>query len=197
MVSESEKIISQVQKMELGNVFTIDDLIFNCSKSNVYKILKTLRNKNIIKIAYKGIYYKIQYSTVLIGRLLPPNLYDVILILAKKNNEILQLNGGHTANLFHISKHVPMIEAFYTNGRTRELVLAGSRVKFTHVSNKKIFQYSLQPIGDALSCMYFLEERLVDHSVVQKIRKCIGEKNFSILKKLDLDPWMNAVLNDN
>ncbi len=79
-----EKIFLQIQKMKAGHVFVINDLIYSCSKDNVYKVLNRLKKDNIINVAYKGIYYKIEYSEFLGGKPLPPDTMDVIGFVAQR-----------------------------------------------------------------------------------------------------------------
>ena len=129
---KSGKIFLQIQRMKVGHVFVIDDLSFSCSKNNVYRVLRRLKKENVINVAYKGIYYKIEYSEFLGGRKLPPDTMDVIKKIIEKNKEVIQLHGADAANRFRISTQMPLTRVFLTSGYSREIDICGARVKFIH-----------------------------------------------------------------
>lgn len=185
-----EKIFLQIQKMKAGHVFVINDLIYSCSKDNVYKVLNRLKKDNIINVAYKGIYYKIEYSEFLGGKPLPPDTMDVIKKIIEKNKEIIQLHGAEVANRFRISTQMPLTLVFLTSGYSREIDICGARVKFIHTSNKRLLQYPMHDIGRAIACLDYLGKNLVDDKVLEKISNHIGEENFNALKDSDIDLWM-------
>ena len=57
-----KEVLIQIQKMEPGHVFVIEDLNYACSKSNIYRILRALKKEKTIGVAYRNIYYKTEYS---------------------------------------------------------------------------------------------------------------------------------------
>ena len=46
--------------------------------------MRRLKKENVINVAYKGIYYKIEYSEFLGGKPLPPDTMDVIGFVAQR-----------------------------------------------------------------------------------------------------------------
>lgn len=188
-----EEIFLQIKNMEESQVFTINDLNYSCSKSNLYKILRKLKKDNIINLAFKGIYYKVYISDFL-NKPIPPNIMDVVRKIVEKNGEIIQYHGADIANKFRISTQMPLTYVFLTSGYSRQIIICGGVVKFIHTSNKKILQYSMQPLGKAISCLYYLGEDIVNDEIISKIKISIGEKDFEHLRKLNLEKWINEKL---
>ena len=50
-----------------------------------------------------GIYYKPEYSKVLKGKPLPPNVNEVIKVISKKNKEVLQVHGATAVSYTHLT----------------------------------------------------------------------------------------------
>lgn len=191
-----EEVLIQIQKMEPGHVFVIEDLNYACSKSNIYRILRALKKEKTIGVAYRNIYYKTEYSEILGGVPLPPDIMDLVEKIVEKNQEVIQLHGAHVANRFRISTQMPLTKVFLTSGYSREVNICGSRVKFIHTNNKRLLQYSMHAIGSAISCMYYLRKAEVDDAVLEKIRLHIGDKNFSLLKDAEIELWMKKSISE-
>ena len=87
-----------------------------------------------------------------------------------------------------------MKKIYYTTGITRELEIAGAKVKLVHSSNKKLFQSRGTEVGLAIAAMHYLGKELVNEKVVQKIKSRLNEQQFEQLKNSTLPSWMNRLL---
>ena len=194
----SQAVKNKIQKYKPGRVFAADQMRVQGNHETVLRTLSRMVREGEIQRIQNGIYYKPEYSKVLKGKSLPPNVNEVIKVISKKNKEVLQVHGATAANWLGLSTQIPMKKIYYTTGITRELEIAGAKVKLVHSSNKKLFQAHGTEVGLAIAAMHYLGKELVNEQVIQKIKSRLNEQQFEQLKNSPLPSWMKrAVISEN
>lgn len=192
--SISNLVKSKVMRFQRGHVFTPESLNIEGSHEAVLRTLSRLVEKGVIQRVHKGVYYKPEISTLFKGKVLPPDLNKTIKVISRSNKEKLQVHGAVAANKLGISNQVPMTKIYYTTGPSRELVIAGSKVKFVHSENKALFEATEPELGLIVSAMHYLGQDLVNEEVVSRIKSRVSSEQYEKLKKLKLTGWMKSVL---
>ena len=192
--SVAKQVQSQISRYHGGRIFTAENFKVVGSHDAILRSLSRLVEKGEIKRIHKGIYYKPEISHILKGKALPPDLNETIKVISRSNKEKLQVHGAIAANTLGISNQVPMTKVFYTSGASREIIIAGSRVKFIHTESKILLQSSSTEVGLAISAMYFLGKELVNEKVIFQIKSYLTEEQFEDLKNLKLTSWMKSAL---
>lgn len=190
----SQSVKSKIQKYKPGRVFSADEIRIQGNRETVLRTLSRMARRGEIQRIQNGIYYKPEYSKVLKGKPLPPKVNEVIKVISRKNKEKLQVHGATAANWLGLTTQMPMKKTYYTTGVTRDLEIAGARVKLVHSSNKKLFLFSETEIGLAIAAMHYLGKELVDEQVVQKIKSRLNERQFEQLKNSSLPSWMQKII---
>lgn len=192
----AEHVRQRIAKFPRGRIFSTEN--FQMTQGNHYAVQKSLSRlveEGAIHRIQNGIYYKPAISKVLKGKVIPPNVNEAVKVIAAKNKETIQLHGGAAANRLGLSTQVPMYQVFHTSGITRELPIAGTKVKFVHTNNKKLLRYADTNVGLAISAMYYLGKELVTPNVIIKIKERLSEQEFEQLRQANLVSWMEKALN--
>lgn len=190
----SESVKRKIQKYKPGRVFSPEQMGVQGNHETVLRNLSRMASEGKIQRIQNGIYYKPEFSKVLKGKPLPPDVNEVIKVISKKNKEKLQVHGATAANRLGLTTQMPMKKTYYTTGITRELEIAGAKVKFIHSSNKKLFLFQGTEVGLAISAMHYLGKELVDEQVIQKIKSRLNEQQFKQLKDSPLPSWMKKIV---
>lgn len=185
----------KIAKFNRGRVFLADHVqMESSSRQAVQRSLARLADEGLIDRIQNGIYYKPEVSKILKGKQIPPDVNQVIKVIAEKNNETIQLHGGAAANRLGLSTQVPMHKVFHTNGITREIEISGTKVYFVHTNNAKLLQHSGTKVGLAISAMQYLGKNLVNEKVIHQIKEHLSEREFKQLRKANLVGWMKEAL---
>ena len=185
----------QIAKFNRGRVFSIDTIkVESSSRQTIQRSLSRLAEEGLINRIQKGIYYKPVISKILNGKQMPPDIDETIKIITAKNKEKIQLHGAAAANRLGLSTQMPMYKVFHTNGITREIEIAGTKVYFAHTNNAKLLQYSGTNVGLAISAMYYLGKNIVNEKVIYQIKNRLTEREFNQLRKAKLVSWMQKAL---
>ena len=194
---ETEQIKNKINKFSDGYVFTEADFSdLKLSIESIHRGIKTaMTHETDLREIEEGIYYKVEYSTLLKERELPPCVNRVIHALIAQTQEKIQLHGAIAANQLGFSTQMPLFQLFYTNGQTRELKISGQKIQFRHIDDHYVFQHQQTKIGYILSALYYLDQALVTAEYVQKIKKILNAEEFEILKKSELPMWLHNLLN--
>ena len=190
----SQSVKRKVQKYKSGRVFSPEQMRVKGNHETVLRTLSRMASEGKIQRIQNGTYYKPEYSKVLKGKPLPPDVNEVIKVISKKNKEKLQVHGAVAANWLGLTTQMPMKKTYYTTGITRELEIAGTKVKFIHSSNEKLFLFHGTEVGLAISAMHYLGKELVDEQVIQKIKLRLNEQQFEQLKNSPLPSWMEKIV---
>ena len=179
-----------------GSVFTAEDISIELEvKHAVQRSLSRLIKEGTIRRIFNGIYYKPEVSRILKGRILPPNIDQVVKVISAKNNEIIQIHGALACNRLGLSTQMPMAKVFHTNGFSREIEIGGTRIKFLHTNNDQLLQYAGTNVGIAISALHYLGRGYVSIEVVEKTRSKLTSREFHRLQKASLPAWIKKPIN--
>jgi len=185
-----------INSFRKGYVFTVntDSLKSKGSRESVNKSLSRLVEEGLIKRIKVGVYYKPSYSKFYANKALPPDLHKTACVIAKRNNEKLQLHGATATNLLGLSTQNTIYYVFFTTGSTREIEISGVRIKFIHTSNNKIMQYSGTKLGMVISALFYLGKELITPQMIEQIKSNLTEDEFMRLINSNLENWMYKAL---
>ena len=147
----SESVRNKIARLPRGRVFSVDNIHVEGSHDTILRVLSRLVQEGKILRIQNSIYYKPEFNRFLKGRPVPPDVNEVIKVISNRNKETLQIHGSAAVNKLGLSTQVPLTKVFYTNGPSREVIIAGTRVKFIHTENQNILQASGTEVGMALS----------------------------------------------
>lgn len=191
--SIATNVKNKVMRFSRGKVFTTESLKVEGSPATIQRALSRLVAQGELQRVHKGVYYKPEIGT-LIKKPLPPNVNQAIEVITKHNGEKTQVHGAWAANKLGLSTQVPMIKVFYTSGSSREIEVAGSRVKFIHTRNKALLESKDPLVGMAVSAMHYLGKDAVNPQIVERIKQKMSQQEFEKLKSLKLAGWMKSAI---
>ena len=192
----SESVRNKIARLPRGRVFSVDNIHVEGSHDTILRVLSRLVQEGKILRIQNSIYYKPEFNRFLKGRPVPPDVNEVIKVISNRNKETLQIHGSSAVNKLGLSTQVPLTKVFYTNGPSREVIIAGTRVKFIHTENQNILQASGTEVGMALSALIFLGREHVDQEVVRQVKSRLSENHFKRLKRMQMSCWLKERLSD-
>ncbi|WP_257222088.1 hypothetical protein [Acinetobacter sp. YH12245] len=57
-----------------------------------------------------------------------------------------------------------------------------------------VFQYAHEPVGWAISALYFLGPKIVDLTIIEKLKKSLGEDDFQKFLKAKKPLWIQKLI---
>lgn len=197
MFSIAKAVQERVKGFHLGHVFSVDEFTQFGKTEVVYQELHRLTNQGVINRIQHGVYYRPKPNSMLKGRYLSPDVYEVVKVIAEKNGELIQVHGGMAANCLELSTQVPVMDVFYTSGNSREFKIAGTRVRLLHTKNSKFFQHPFDSrVGVAISALLFLGKEIVDLNMVKKLEKMLTSEERILLYQSSLPMWLHELLDE-
>ena len=106
----------------------ISDLIKHGNPAAVKQSLSRLARAGTIQRVGRGLYAWPRYSKLFQEQVVP-SVHSLVQAWARDNKLKVIPFDAHAANLLGVSTQVPAKYIYYTNGRTRQVVLGGSSVK--------------------------------------------------------------------
>lgn len=197
MLSIAKAVQERVKEFHLGHVFSVNQFKHLGKAEAVYQELHRLNKQGVINRIQQGIYYKPKPNSMLKGRYLSPDIYEVINIIAEKNGELIQVHGGIAANRLHLSSQIPVIEVFYTSGYSREFKIGGTQVRLIRTRNNKFFQHPFDSrVGITISALLFFGKNIVDFKMVKKLEKTLTSEEWVSLYQSALPVWLHKLLDE-
>ncbi len=192
--STTKQLISYIQKLGRGSVFTPKVLLNVASRDLVDKVLSRLVDKGIIKRVTRGVYCYPQKHPVLGD--ISPSINDVAEVIAKNLDQKLQVSGAEAAHLLGLSTQVPAKRIYYTDGLTRKIRVGNQTLQFKHAC-PKIMAGAGRKTGTILQAIRYLGKRAIDDKKIQLIAKQVNQHDQKELRQIaSLAPdWSRPLLN--
>lgn len=136
MLKTQEKIMERINSSSYGS-FTTSDFADIANYKSVSKSLELLEDKQILKKAKRGVYYKPIFNNA-IKMECAPNLDDVANAIARQYNWNIVPSGNYALNLIGISTQVPSKIVYCSSGPYREYEVGANKLIFKHTTTKEI-----------------------------------------------------------
>ena len=120
-----------------------------------------------------------------------PEVAQVVGVIARDNNEVVQISGAEAANRFKLSTQVPTSPVYYTSGLSREIMVGKLRVQLKHTYNNRKLAHAGTKPGLALSALWYLGKNQVNEETIRQIHTAMNEKEFDTLRGADMPAWMS------
>lgn len=141
-------INSYIKKMEekikgcpFGMCFVISDFTNDMDYETAKKSIARLEKKGIIRRVTRGVYDRPKFSQLL-NEMVAPDINEVAKAIARSFNWTISASGNTALNLLGLSTQVPSMYEFITSGPSRNYVINGIIIKFTHRADKEIYGFS-------------------------------------------------------
>lgn len=192
MRSKEKIVIDQFLKLGKGELFCRSDFGIEISDRELKRILYHFILSGEVHIILSKVYYKVEMNkfSQFKNKPLSPDITAVLQTLSRATALKFQEHGGVAANRIGLSTQVPVIHVFYTTGRSREIKLYGQTVRFIRTRCLDVFQYAHEPVGLAISALYFLGPKIVDLVIIKQLKKSLGEDNFQKFLKAKKPLWI-------
>lgn len=192
-LSVSKAIRKSVLRFERGEPFTNKRFLKLGSRAAVDKALSRLVGEGVINRIMPGVFMRPKKSRYISNVM--PDVSRVVEVIAKDNDETIQVHGAEAARRFKLSTQMPITPVFYTSGPSRELKIGKLTVRLTHASHRKLL-LSGKRAGVALSALWYLGKNNMNEKAVNKIKAGLSPEEFESLKEVNIPAWMARALRD-
>lgn len=181
-------------KARRGDPVAVSDLMKHGSPAAVKQSLSRLARAGTIRRVGRGLYAWPRYSQ-LFHELVDPPVHKLVQAWARDNNLKVIPFAAHAANMLGVSTQVPAKYIYYTNGRTRQVILGGSKVQMLNRGPR-----TMDVKGDRAPLLFqalkYLGRHGITPSIVAKLRGMLRPRDRKdILDSLPLAPaWMRPFL---
>ena len=134
-MTKAKEIAKLINETKEGTLFCIKDFLDITSYENAKLILSRLENKNVIKRAYDGLYYRPIFSNI-VNDYIPVSPYDFVKKISNMYGWKVCVYGEGALNYLGISTQVSAKYEFASDGPYREYTLNGKKIKFKHTNSR-------------------------------------------------------------
>lgn len=188
-----QHISDQIDTLENGAIFFVDDFLEFGTSESVKKALLRLEEKQKIKRLSHGIYYKPKLSKI-IGELIP-SIEDIANAIARRDHARIIPTGAFAENILGLTTQVPMNFTFLTDGAARLIKIGNRKINFKSTVPKnlatkgKISTLVIQALKQ-------IKKDNVDEIILSKISDQLkNEEENNILHDAKLAPaWIREIL---
>ncbi|WP_439257734.1 DUF6088 family protein [Lonepinella sp. BR2271] len=192
MLSINQHIREKIGKTELGVLFSSKDFLEFGERSVVDKALSRMVKNNEINRAARGIFFRPKKNRF-VGNV-PIDIESVLNLISQQNGETLQVHGAEAARRLKLSTQMPVQTIFYTNGATRNIIIANQQVKLVHTSNQRKLQYAGTQVGLVISALWYLGKEIVTPNMIKIIQNYLSEEEYIMLKNANLASWIHKTI---
>lgn len=170
------------------------DLADLALRPTISQALARLTRAGTVQRVGRGLYAWPRIST-LTKRVMSPSVDALAQAWARRNGVRIIPFGAHAANLLGLSTQVPAKYVYYTNGRTQDVRLGGSQVRFLNRGPK-----TMDVRGQLAACIFqalrYMGKDQVTPGTVLRLRRLLRPRDSAdILRNLKYaTAWMKPVL---
>jgi hypothetical protein len=191
----ADKIVARIKALG-GNPVAVSDLLDLGLRPTVKQSLSRLARAGTIQRVGHGLYAWPRYSQLLQENV-PPPVDQLARAWARRHALRIIPFGAHAANLLGLSTQVPAKYVYYTNGRSRQAILGGVKVKFLNRGPR-----TMNVEGELPAMMFqalkYIGVNGVTPEVMGRLRRLLRARDRAdIRSSLGLAPvWMRPILDD-
>ena len=178
-MTKAKEVIKIINDAKEGTLFCIKDFLDITSYDNAKLILSRLENRNVIKRAYDGLYYRPSYSKIA-QRYVPVSPLEFVSKIAELNKWHIILYGDSALNYLSLSTQVPATFEFVTDGPYREYVFDGMKIRFRH-TNFNYIKVLSNKSATLIEALRFLGKDRVDEKIIDALKLRMTNKEIKEL----------------
>lgn len=162
----TEKVLSKVDDLGRGSVFTPGKFLNLGSRSAIDKTLSRLAQRGVIRRLAHGIYDYPKTHPQL--GILSPSTEDILAALADSEKFKVQPSGAYAANLLGLSDQVPMRIVFLTDGIPRRVVIGKREIILKRTSPRQM-ETAGRISGLVIQALKYLGKLHVDPDLLKRL----------------------------
>lgn len=182
-----ETILDHSRQLPEGGMLTPKEFLHLGSRAAVDQAFSRLAKAGLLMRAARGLYV-VPVATRFGMR--APAVEKTVSSLAQKTQETITDSGARAANALGLTTQVPVREVFLTSGRSRMLVLGGSKVEIKRAPKWMLLLGATLP-GAVIRALSWLGEPHVS-GAMEKLRKLLSPSDWQDLRSVRylLPLWM-------
>ena len=182
-----ETILDHGRQLPEGGMLTPKEFLHLGSRAAVDQAFSRLAKAGLLMRAARGLYVA-PVATKFGMR--APTVEMTVRSLAQKTQEAITDSGARAANALGLTTQVPVREVFLTTGRSRMLVLGGSKVEIKRAPKWMLLLGATLP-GAVIRALGWLGEEHV-RGVKEKLRELLSPSDWQALGSVRylLPSWM-------
>lgn len=179
-----------IEALPEGKAFPTKDLLQLGTRAAVDQVLYRMAKDNEILRVARGIYARPKLNKYVKAPVMPEP-YEVAELIAKARGVKIGVTGAAAANMFGLSTQVPTQPVYATTGRTGEVKVGKSIIRFRHVAPRKM-QYAGTAVGAAIAALRYLGKDEVTMKVIAKLELALLDEDFQTLRQAStaLPDWV-------
>ncbi len=174
------KILARLSKNP-GVPLSIPDLLDLAARPAINQALARLTKAGKIQRIRRGLYAQPYYSTLL-KTTVPPSVEAMAQAWARQNGLRVIPFGAYAANLLGLSTQVPAQYVYYTNGRTQQVRLGTSNVRFLN-RGPKTMDVQGAMAAHIFQALRHLGRTRVGEAEIARLRRLLRPKDRADLKR--------------
>lgn len=186
-VSATDLIFRRIQRMPKGRLFSRTLLADLGSPAAISRALSRLCARGDLERIVRGVYMRPKLSRYT-GRV-RPSVQQVIRLIARRNNETLQMHGAEAVRRLGLSTQMQMVPMFYTSGHSRTVRVCAAVAHLRHVAPNKL-QCVGSPAGIVLVALHYIGRRGADDRVLSHLKAFLSDDDLAILCRCKMPLWM-------
>jgi len=193
--SIGERLLGRLRARH-GSVVSVADLLDVGTRAAIDQALSRLVRRGLVHRVQRGL-YQIPRTSTLLQRPITPSPDAVVHAWARKNGLRVVPCGAYAANLLGLTTQVPAHIVYYTNGRTKTVVLGSYTVKFLNRGPKTVdVQGTCSPL--VFQALRYLGRDKATPAVIAQLRRNLpARERLELRRNLRYSPaWMRPLLQD-
>ena len=162
------EIRNRIKAEKYGSVFVATDFADIAENVKIGVCLSRLEEEKTLLRIMRGVYYKPEYSTLL-GEYIAPAPDAVAHAIARNFGWTIVPCGDTALNLLGLSKQVPAVWSYVSDGAYTEYSFDSTTIKFKRTTNKEISKLSPKT-ALVIQAIKALGKEHVTDGIIEKIR---------------------------
>lgn len=185
--STTDLVLRRIQRMPKGGLFSRSLLVDLGSPAAISRVLSRLCTRGDLERIVRGVYMRPKFNRY-IGRV-RPSVQQVVRLIARRNNEIVQIHGAEAVRLLRLSTQMQMVPMFYTSGHSRTVRVGAAVAHMRHAAPDKL-QCADSPAGIALVALHYIGRRGANDQVLSHIKAFLSDDDLAMLYRCKMPLWM-------
>lgn len=177
-----------------GEPFAVRELLELGPRASIDQSLSRLVREGVLERPARGVYARPKINKI-INRSVPVPVERVVKTAARAKGETIGVHGAEAARRFGLTTQVPMRRVFATTGPSRQISVAGQRVRLQHVQ-PRYMTLSGTHAGEALAALLYLGRQEVTSNVAAKVCGQLTTEELHTLRTHvgDMPSWLSNTM---
>ncbi|WP_254797308.1 DUF6088 family protein [Geopseudomonas aromaticivorans] len=190
--SATDLAFRRIQRLPRGRLFSRALLADLGSPAAISRALSRLCARGDLERIVRGVYMRPKLNRY-IGQV-RPSVQQVVRLIARRNNETVQMHGAEAVRQLGLSTQMPMVPMFYTSGHSRTVRVGAAVAHLRHVAPDKL-QCAGSPAGIALVALHYIGRRGADDRVLSHLKAFLtttSDDDLAMLYSCKMPLWMRS-----